>query len=128
MQHVPGLYIAPSPLGGRGVFSLHPLQPDDTIEICPIIRIPKDQQSLMDQTVLHDYYFLWPDEADGLCIALGYGSLYNHSSTPNAEVTYDLPHEQIIISCSRPIEANEEILIDYTGGIRDAPELWFEVH
>jgi len=127
MQHIPGLYISQTQDRGRGVFTAHEVNEGDMIEICPVILIPPTQLALLNQTALYHYYFLWPTEQNMSCIALGYGSLYNHSSgVPNAEVTFDLDEETILITATRTIDAGEEILIDYQGGIKNAPDLWFE--
>lgn len=126
MQHVPGLYIGNSHLGGRGVFSAHDLNREDVIEICPLILIPPDQTIHLDQTILYDYYYSWPGEMDYACIALGYGSLYNHSFKPNADVIFDLEEKTIIIKALRKVKAHEELLIDYQGGDKKSTQLWFD--
>jgi len=77
MLHVPGLYIAPAN-HGRGVFCGHDISKDDIIEVCPIIKIPKGQLENIDPTIIYEYYFLWEEEGYEACLALGYGSLYNH--------------------------------------------------
>ena len=127
MLHVPGLYLLEDELKGRCIYTSVDLQPNDLIEICPIIKIPSGQLKHIDQTKLYDYYFLWEEEGFEACIALGYGSLYNHSSTPNAEVIMDYDDGTIRIEATQSIKASSEILIDYTGGTRDVIKLWFEV-
>ncbi|MBK8348499.1 MAG: hypothetical protein IPL08_13115 [Saprospiraceae bacterium] len=41
MHQIPGLYIADSDDKGRGVFTSIDISAGDTIEICPVIAIPK---------------------------------------------------------------------------------------
>lgn len=125
MMHVPGLYILPSKNKGRGVFTAEALQPNDIIEICPIIKIPKQQKDIIHQTCLHDYYFIWEEEGFGACLALGYGSLYNHDPDPNATVILDYTDNTILIKALKAIPPNSEILIDYSGGIKGSEGLWF---
>jgi hypothetical protein len=125
MHHVPGLYVAHSPRRGRGVFVSHALAPGDLIEVCPAIIIPKEELKAIDQTVFYNYYILWPEPEGSACLALGYGSLYNHSDHPNAEITLDLVHQTVDFKCIREVEADSELLIDYTAGLKDAPDLWF---
>ena len=125
MLHVPGLYIAETSDKGRGVFTAMAIGIGDIVEICPVVFISKAELSLIDQTIVHDYYFLWPGEEAEACIALGYGSLYNHDARPNAEVRFDLGDGTLTILCLTDIEAGDEILIDYQGGIKHAPALWF---
>ena len=124
MLHIPGLFISESEERGRGVFTGHPLSPEDIIEVCPLILLEAKDVSKVHETVLHDYYFVYPAAEGMACIALGYGSLYNHSSNPNADVDFDLDQQQIQIRCLRPIAAGEEVLIDYANG-EEGKTLWF---
>jgi SET domain-containing protein len=127
MLHIPGLYIAESPERGRGVYTAEELNPGDLIEICPVIKIPEIQLKLIDQTILYDYYFLWEEDGYKGCIAMGYGSLYNHHKQANAIFIFDYTDDTIKIECSGLIKEGEEILIDYTGeGLRSEQDLWFD--
>lgn len=126
MLHVPGLYIQDTVKKGRGVFCAHDLQEGDTIELCPLIVIPPSEVAAIHETHLHDYYFLWPAVNGAACIALGYGSLYNHHSDPNAQVIMDLDNEMIEIRGIKAIPAGTEILIDYTDGGASEEPLWFQ--
>lgn len=121
MNHIPSLYIAYNDFG-RGMYTGLPINPGDIIEVCPLILVPEAEKEQIHQSKLHDYYFLWPP--GGIAIALGYGSLYNHSKTPNAKVIYDIENEEIIIECTLTINPGDEILIDYTDGT-DEVRLWF---
>ena len=76
---------------------------------------------------MHDFYFLWGEDPISGAIALGYGSLYNHSAEPNAIFELDFDNNTIDFICIREIPAGKEILIDYHEGIRGKSELWFEV-
>ena len=86
----PTLYIAPSSIGGRGVFAGSPIQNGDLIEICPVIVLKEGEMELLDKTSLYDYYFLWGDEQTLCALALGFGSLYNHFAPSNADYFNDL--------------------------------------
>jgi uncharacterized protein len=129
MLQIPGLYIGDSEGRGRGVFCAHDIEVEDVIEVCPLVVIPEVELPDVDKTIFYDYYFLMPNEKDA-CIALGYGSLYNHSETPNAAVYFELDGEGFLrIECTEPIKAGQEIFINYQGDDPDLvpPELWFEV-
>ena len=125
MLHVPGLYIGETKKG-RSVFIAHEVARGDVIEVCPLIIIPHSQVVAIDQTKMFEYYFEWPDGKNSICLALGYGSLYNHSNQPNAKVIMDLGTEEIIIEAITFIEAGAEVYIDYLDGA-GKDELWFEV-
>lgn len=123
-MHIPGLIVAPSAIAGRGVFTSIPIEAGDTIEVCPVIVLPAKDLSAIHGTFLHDYYFLWED---GQCaIALGYGSLYNHSANPNAEYYMDYENTAITVYSLRPIAPGEEITISYTDDGDQRTTLWFE--
>ncbi len=126
MLHVPGLFIAPSKGRGRGVYTSHNLRIDDIIEICPVVAIPKNQRNYIDKTILYDYYFLWPHPKDSICIALGYASIYNHSSKPNAEAIADSDNQSFTLKCIEDIEAGQEIFINYEGKSENKIKLWFD--
>ena len=122
MLHLPHLYVGPSKLGGRGVFTSQAIERGSVVELAPALILAADDRAAIHQTRLHDYYFLWNGE--GAAIALGYGSLYNHSATPNLEYEMDYDFDQIRFSTIRPIAAGEELLIDYLSG--GGEQLWFD--
>jgi len=106
---------------GRGVFSTADIPESNIIEVCPLIIIPKSELENLDKTKLYDYYFVW-DEDGSAAIALGYGSLYNHSDTPNAEFSFQKANKSLIVKSISEIKIDEEITVDYTGG---SGELWW---
>lgn len=124
--HIPGLYIASSPQRGRGVFTAESVTTGDVIEICPVIVLPPEDMDRIHASRLHDYYFLWGPGRDRPAIALGYGSLYNHSEQPNAEFELDFEEEVITIVCLHPISPGEEITIHYQPDQDVEEGLWFE--
>jgi SET domain-containing protein len=127
MHCIPGLYYANTDKKGRGVYCLNPIKTGDKIEVCPVIVIPEEDLKVIHNTALHDYYFLWGENQKSGAIALGFGSLYNHSSKPNAKFDFDYINETIDFECIRNIEVGEEITIDYHEGIRGISNLWFEI-
>jgi SET domain-containing protein len=119
------LYILPTENKGRGVFAAVEFSRGDIIELCPVVVISEEDRQTIHKTGLHDYYFVWGKEDKEAAIALGYGSLYNHSSTPNAQFINDLENKMIIIECLKPIKAGEEICLKYIDeSIKD--KVWFK--
>lgn len=106
---------------GRGVFTTSSIEPNQIIEICPVIVIPKKELIHLDKTQLYNYYFVW-NEVDG-AIALGYGSIYNHSDKPNASFEVQTANKSLIFKSIKPIDSNTEILVDYTNG---TGKLWWK--
>src|SRR5690348_2259732 len=81
---------------GRGVFAARRFEPGETIEICPVIPLSEADARALDRTGLYDYYFGWGTDGKAAAIALGYGSLYNHS--PSANASHRKHHADGIIS------------------------------
>lgn len=115
---------------GRGIFTSEAVEIDCVIELCPLIIIPKKQVSIIHTTVLHDYYFLIPNDSGDACFPLGYGLIYNHSPKPNAEVFINLETNYFEVHCIQPIKAGNEIFINYqdTDIEAEKPKLWFDVN
>jgi SET domain-containing protein len=109
---------------GRGVFTDSPISKDTLIERCPVIEIPALQSGHIDVTVLYDYYFGWGQDNQEIAIALGYGSLYNHSFSPNAVYVKNLSDQTIDYVALRDIEPGEEILVNYNGDPDNHSPLW----
>ncbi len=125
MLQIPGLFIVKTENRGRGVFTSVTIETGDMIEICPLIIIPPNEVKSIHKTILHDYYFLWTEPAYSACIALGFGSLYNHNAANNAEVFMDVETQEIEFRACKTIIAGEEIFIDYNDGSKEA--VWFDV-
>lgn len=126
--HSQAIYVAESPIGGRGVFAGKKIYKDDVIEVCPVLQMKVGEMEILDKTTLYDYYFLWENEDDTIktcAIALGFGSLYNHAAPSNADYEMDFEHLTIDIIAVRDIEAGEEITINYHGDPNNAAPTWF---
>ena len=93
-----------------------------------MLVIPADQRAAIHTSVLHDYYFVWGADHNQAAIALGFGSLYNHSDTPNVAFLPDYDHLTIDFISLRPLRAGEELLVDYRGEGPQRAELWFDLH
>jgi SET domain-containing protein len=109
---------------GRGVFARRPIRKGEVIERVPVLLIPV-QEIYTDKisTTLADYVFNWTNGQ--VAVALGYGSLYNHSYQPNAG--YEAKGRQSqVYSAIRDIEADEEITVNYNGSPESRAKLWFD--
>jgi uncharacterized protein len=100
---------------GRGIFAGRRFEQDELIERVPVIVIPVAECAVLATTLVDAYDFEWGPESSQSAIALGYGSLYNHSFEPNALYTKLFDSEEIEFTALRIIEAGEEILINYNG-------------
>lgn len=124
----PAVAVGQSPGRGRGVFATRRFTPGETIEVCPAIPLSEADARRLDATGLYDYYFGWGEDGKHAAIVFGYGSLYNHSITPNAEHRKNFAEATLTVVAVRPIAPGEEIFIRYeTGKGGDQPTVWFEV-
>ena len=108
---------------GRGVFARRPIEAGEVIETCPVLVLPSG--SIEDDSAgLGAYVFEWG--RGRLALALGYGSLYNHSYRPNARYA-DLPDRTKLFTAIRDIAAGEEITVNYNGEPGDETPVGFDV-
>ena len=127
------------PNSGRGVFASVDIKKDEIIEIAPILilefsdfitqRVSRSDamksRAIIDTkwNKLFEYYF-WMD--DYVALALGYGSLYNHSKDPNCQYELNRKEETITFTAIKDIKKDEEILFNYKGSSSENAPLWFE--
>ena len=123
---IPHLYLEKT-AKGRAVFTGREIESNSIIEICPVIVLSKDDSNIIHQTKLHDYYFMWDMNEETCAIALGYGSLYNHSEKANAEFEILHAEKEIQFKSLGPIEAGEEICINYISLKNEGYGLWFTI-
>jgi SET domain-containing protein len=123
---MPCLFISNSPYRGRGVFTSENLTAGMIIEIAPVIIMSPEERVILDQTLLHDYIFLWGKRETQCCVALGYVSIYNHDYQSNAEYEMDFEMNTIRIQTVREIRNGEEIFINYNGTWNDQTPVWFD--
>ena len=121
------LYIAESPQKGKGVFTHENIAEGTTIEIAPVIVLPEKDKNFIDQTHLYNYYFLWEADSSKTAIALGYGSIYNHSYEPNVAYKMDFEKETITFVAWKNIAAGDELFINYNGDEDAKEKVWFEL-
>ena len=80
-----------------------------------MIVVPSEDVALIRQTKLASYYYEWGEDCEQGAIALGYGSLYNHSYEPNARFEFHEDQDCLEFIALREIEAGEEITINYNN-------------
>jgi len=113
------------PKKGRGVFARGFIRAETVIERVPVVVVPRAEFEDLDQPgVLAEYCFVWSETS--VALALGYGSLYNHSFTPNARYD-DRPDRTKVFIALRDIQPGEEITINYNGTPEDGSPMHFEV-
>lgn len=116
-----------SPGKGRGVFAQQNFKKGEVIETCPVIVLPSEEIDSLELTELYNYYFAWGPDSKDAAIALGYGSLYNHSYNPNARYYKDFENGLLKYVCIRDIQKGEEITINYNCDPEDKTPVWFDL-
>ena len=104
---------------GRGLFARSVIPSGTSIHEAPCIRVfKKEYENSMCHTVLEHYLF---NVAGGdKLLALGYGSLFNHSGHPNVDYQVDAANLCIRYHSGHNIQKDEELCISYVEN------LWFE--
>lgn len=109
---------------GRGIFAIRDIKKGEFIEEAPVIVVPATDWKLMRESILLNYVFQWGKDK---ALALGYGSLYNHSYTPNARYITNMQNNSIDFYAREDIPRGEEITVNYNGDPKDQSPLWFDV-
>jgi hypothetical protein len=115
---------------GRGVYSARGHADGETVEACPVVlfegafaSIPAEVRKLL---------FHWADGTGAVgmhCLALGYGSLYNHANPANMRYQTDPDRGLMRFIAVRAIEPDEELTVNYNalgGHPESAADTWFE--
>lgn len=124
------VYVAPSSIknAGRGVFALEDLSKGEIIEICPLLEVAVDDVFALTDSLLGTYYFSFTDEPDKVAIALGYGSIYNHSYHPNSTYKKNSKDKTLEFKTIKAIKKDEEITVNYNRGEPDSrDQLWEDI-
>ena len=113
MIYNPKIYTDKSPVHGWGVFAKEDIMEGEVFEECPILTLPIDKGEIT--SLLIDYRFNWPqgNDFEEQVMALGYGSLYNHSDNANSFWISDLENRTFKFISNREIKKGEEIFVWY---------------
>ncbi len=98
------IYVKKSPIHGYGVFAAQNLPKAMLIEKCPLVFFEDESE------LFYKYSFACQGKR---ALSFGYGSIYNHSDTPNVRFDYDPTENLLLFTTLRPIRAGEELLSYY---------------
>lgn len=95
---------------GRGLYATRKIRRGEVVERSPVIPIPYHIK--LDGTPIDVYLFEW--RRDDRALALGLGSLFNHSGK-RSNITYNPVHQtnEIIFVATRDIRRGEQLFINY---------------
>ncbi|MAG60081.1 SET domain-containing protein-lysine N-methyltransferase [Candidatus Woesebacteria bacterium] len=123
------IYISQSkiPNAGRGVFARVDIKKGMMIEKCPLIEAPKFDVSNLRESILVTYFFYFGRNKERLAVALGFGSIYNHSYESNATYKIQQREQSIDFVALKDIKKDEEITVNYNfGSPKDKRPLWLK--
>ncbi len=95
------------PIKGRGVYAEELIKKGELIEVCELLFIPREEA--IDS--LDPYVFGY--NRSHLALALGNGSLYNHTNRPNAICYFEFKEKHLVFEAKKEIQPGEEIFINY---------------
>jgi len=111
----PHIQIRKSPIHGYGIFATEDIPKDTIIEEVGFLEVPLQ--------VLYDYCYIYPkfdtpeneriNVTQKFVIALGFGSLYNHSDNFNLTWKNDTKNELFVFYTIKDIKKDEELFIYY---------------
>ncbi|MFD1772404.1 SET domain-containing protein [Paenibacillus rhizophilus] len=107
----------------RGIFATRDIAKGELIHEAPVIPYPNEDHEFIEKTILADYVFEYG--ANHTAVLLGYGSLFNHSYTPNATYDINFKNHTFDFYSYTDIKAGDEILINYNGDENCDDPLWF---
>src|SRR3954464_6466056 len=107
---------------GRGVFARRLIRKGEVIERVPMLVLPAEETE--DSSVLSNYCFAWGRNT--IALALGYGSIYNHSYRPNARYD-DVGPQTKQFTALKDIPPGQEITVNYNGNPKSRSAVWFQV-
>jgi uncharacterized protein len=119
--------VGQSPNRGRGLFATRDIRGGEVIERSPVIVIPLEEWPVIENTIIGVYVFSWGEEMEYAALALGLGSLFNHSFRPNARYFNRLENNVIEFIAIRDIRESEEVFVNYNRDPEDMTPLWFDV-
>ncbi|KAI9193466.1 uncharacterized protein BJ171DRAFT_398591, partial [Polychytrium aggregatum] len=118
--HNHSLKLAAHPKRGRGVYATKTIPANTLVDISPILFFtPEEYQAHGRHTILDHYTYKWQNGS--MALALGLGSLFNHSSRcQNVGFIRDFEHSCIKYYTLRDIQPEQELFISY------GDHLWFD--
>jgi hypothetical protein len=121
------LRIVRVPGKGRGVRAGRTFSRGEVVDSAPVVVLSAREWELIEQTALGQFAFDWDEAKGSVAIALGQGSLFNHSYTPNVASDKDVRGRRIVFSAARDITPGEELTINYNGDLDSREPVGFDV-
>src|SRR5882757_2841503 len=88
---------------GLGLYATENIAEGTVIERAPVLPMTPTERKHAGKTILNHYMYPWRSTRSA-CIAFGYGSIYNHSFTPNADWKQNFKMKQMVYTALRDIK------------------------
>ncbi len=112
---------------GLALFAIRTIAKGEIIEECPILPLTPTERKHSEKTILNHYIYPWRSTRSA-AVVFGYGSIYNHSFTPNADWKQNFKTSRMVYRALRDIKSGEELTVNYNGEPDDnTPIEWFDV-
>ena len=116
---------------GRAVYAASAFAEGELVESCPVVLFDGSFGAIPDEVrkVLFNWGVLAAGVASCHCLALGYGSLYNHDNPANMRYEADPGSRALRFVAVRAIAPGEELTVNYNargGGPESDDDTWFE--
>ena len=110
------IYISKSRIlnAGRGVYARRDIKKNEIIEKCPFIDIPQYDMVNLAESILVTYFYYFGKNKQKLLLALGFGSIYNHTYKPNAIYKIKYKEGTIDFIALKEIKKGDEITVNYS--------------
>ena len=114
---------------GRGAYAARSHSAGETVEVCPVILFSGSFASVPDE--VRKLLFNWgvlSGVGSAHCLALGYGSMYNHANPANMRYEADPAVHVLRFIATRDIAVDEELTVNYNavgGGHESTADTWF---
>jgi SET domain-containing protein len=122
---LPAARLALIPGKGRGVVASRRIEANEIFERAHVLVLPrKEAEVVLGCEVLASYVYGW---GESVAIALGHGSLFNHSYEPNVVYTQFIEEQVLEFAALVDIEEGAELCINYGGHPADRSPVWFDI-
>ena len=113
------LEVKKSPLHGVGVFCKQNIEKGEVVEVSRMLKLDWKMKYQHDR-IIRDYCWIrncscndCTVHGSNMYMAMGFGSLYNHSDTPNIDNKTDYNNLVMVLTANKQIEQGEELFITY---------------
>lgn len=107
------IYLSKSKISGRGVFAKSKIEKGEVIEIAPVIIIPLNEKNKIPLELARYVFKSGVPGHETSALAMGLGSFYNHSESPNAEYRLFTLKRVLEFRAIEDIEQGMEITVNY---------------